>query len=102
MSEKIAQKISTLLAALEAGNLYDVVRWLNNEVENYWLNADNIREHAVAVFWNESKLNKSVTVEIVLDSGLVLRITVEYNVVDSETVAKRVEIKYYHVSESIY
>jgi hypothetical protein len=102
MSEVIAQKIDTLLVALEAGNLYDVIRWLNDTVQYIWFNPDSIREHAVAVFWYESKINKSVTVEIVLDSGLVLRVTVEYNVVDNETVAKRVEIKYYRVSESIY
>jgi len=101
MSEEYTQRINNLLAALEAGNLYDVVRWLNDAVQYMWFNPDSIREHAVAVFWDESKFNKKITVEIVLDSGLVLRVTVEYHVVDNETVAKRVEIKYYHASESI-
>ena len=99
MSEEPVPKVSDLLVALEAGVLYDVVQWLNNIAEGYWLSVDNIREHAVAVEWRDNEDDWKVYVTIVLDTGLVLEATVRYTVKDGEKLARYAEIGYSHLAE---
>jgi hypothetical protein len=98
MSEEPAPKVNDLLAALEANVLYDVVLWLNNVAEDFWLDVDNIREHAVAVEWRDNEDYGKVHVWMILDTGLVLEAVVDYIVKDGEKLARYVEIDYRHMA----
>jgi hypothetical protein len=98
MSEEPAPKISDLLAALEAGVLYDVVQWLNNAAEDFWLDVDNIREHAVVVEWKDYEDDRKACVWMILDTGLVLEVKAHYTVKDGEKLARYVEVKYFHMA----
>jgi hypothetical protein len=88
MSEEPAPKVNNLLAALEAGVLYDAIQWLNSVAEEYWLSVDNIRSHAVAVEWRDNEDDGKAYVMMVLDTGLVLEAVVRYTVKDGEKLAR--------------
>jgi hypothetical protein len=98
MSEEPAPKISGLLAALEANVLHDVVQWLNEAVENCWLDVDGIREHAVVVHWRDYEDERRLYVYIALDTGLVVRAEIGYDERGGEKYARYVEVKYFHMA----
>ena len=98
MSEEPAPKVNDLLAALEANILYDVIQWLNNMAEDFWLDVDNVRERAVVVEWRDNEDYEKVHVWMILDTGLVLEAVVHYTVKDGEKLARYVEIDYRHMA----